>query len=724
MAPQRWTTPEQFEFLSSKFPVYMGNVANHTQPLFFPGLFEEWFSKWPEVDALIAAGKFPAEASELHDASFTMDSEQKKTLKTAIKERKKVSAFEYETSSHKMNRHSQRIQSWMRNFKKKKTNDAPAASLLTMLQTGKRRRCRQEEELYESVYKEKVNTLIKEELERNPEPPAKDDGDGSSSSDSDQGSDVSDSSDDESGKAQKNLRHRAGKGKKKLSWKMRVRRRVRKQAWKDESEDVKREIKDMVEKEPERIAASAKEEKRGLERPGEQRQKMIASLPNILSQTCKDIHRLSGWSTLIITGGPMPVENGKLAIQSVTFGETEAGNNFLTSYPDYDEAVAQPFLQWLKKVYPKHLRRGLAVEPDSSDVQGNALQSLISMDDVHAEPETQTESSPIRSDYQDITTPHSSFQDSSMFSDEDDHRSDPSNGRSPSPVSSPYIPIDPVLLNDIPRNHIRLDDGPTFFNYQEHPPPTLTPLAHLPPPTSTPLAHLSPPTSTPLVHFPPPASTPPAHLPLPTSTPPAHLPLPTSTPPAHLPLPTSTPPDLPPPTSTPLDLCLPMSTPPAHLPPPTSTPPEHLPPPTSTPPAHLPPSPPVHLPETRPATKPKATSSDTTGANRKKRERKKKQPPPQPAGPDQIQPINAATRRHVREVNAAAAKKAATKRTPSLVNLDGLNPLFILPASSRREHRRPHNPDGTIMASPPKPGKRRANGESSEAPPPKRSRKK
>lgn len=100
---------------------------------------------------------------------------------------------------------------------------------------------------------------------------------------------------------------------------------------------------------------------------------VISAIENqveLLRQTCATINRLSGWSTVVLTGGPNPsLKNEKVSIQTyvfvcscfpsrilalagrVSFGTTSAGSTFPDSYPRWDLDLVQPFLAWLKNVY-------------------------------------------------------------------------------------------------------------------------------------------------------------------------------------------------------------------------------------------------------------------------------------------------------------------------------------------------------------------------------------
>ena len=45
--------------------------------------------------------------------------------------------------------------------------------------------------------------------------------------------------------------------------------------------------------------------------------RVISNLMGILKDTCAEIYKLSGWSTIALTGGPNPALNNKIALQTL-----------------------------------------------------------------------------------------------------------------------------------------------------------------------------------------------------------------------------------------------------------------------------------------------------------------------------------------------------------------------------------------------------------------------
>lgn len=80
MAPQRWTTNEQEEFLVPWYKEYMETTMKKKQySIFFANLSEEWFQRFPEQTALFG------------DTNIPLTKEQQLQLNAAVKKRKDVS---------------------------------------------------------------------------------------------------------------------------------------------------------------------------------------------------------------------------------------------------------------------------------------------------------------------------------------------------------------------------------------------------------------------------------------------------------------------------------------------------------------------------------------------------------------------------------------------------------------------------------------------------------
>jgi hypothetical protein len=95
MAPPRWTTTEQYDFLTEYIPTFLDYTAKDKQPKFWALLNGAWFARWPEVDELIAQELLPAEASNKSSSNensrYVFTSEEQKLYQNALEARKNVS---------------------------------------------------------------------------------------------------------------------------------------------------------------------------------------------------------------------------------------------------------------------------------------------------------------------------------------------------------------------------------------------------------------------------------------------------------------------------------------------------------------------------------------------------------------------------------------------------------------------------------------------------------
>ena len=80
MAPRRWTTPEQLEFLESKVDTFIEAQKNKRVDLFWHELQREWFEAWKE------------EGQDVIPAPEQAD-EHRRELKTRIEARIAVSSI-------------------------------------------------------------------------------------------------------------------------------------------------------------------------------------------------------------------------------------------------------------------------------------------------------------------------------------------------------------------------------------------------------------------------------------------------------------------------------------------------------------------------------------------------------------------------------------------------------------------------------------------------------
>ena len=95
MAPPRWTTTEQYDFLAEYLPTFLDYTAKNKQPKFWALLNSAWFARWPEIDELIAQEVLPAEASSQDrsesESQYKFTPAEQMLYKNALEARKSVS---------------------------------------------------------------------------------------------------------------------------------------------------------------------------------------------------------------------------------------------------------------------------------------------------------------------------------------------------------------------------------------------------------------------------------------------------------------------------------------------------------------------------------------------------------------------------------------------------------------------------------------------------------
>jgi len=148
----------------------------------------------------------------------------------------------------------QQLQAWMRNERKKRLGAANISSMRktsARSQMGSRKRHHQEEEVYEALYKDKLQALYEEAFAKQP----------IESDDS--------GNDSDSGNSKK------ARLKEKRSSRMKIHREVRSKAWAMEDDEVKERVKNELEGERREMEKLELGEKEGLARTPAQRQEYV-----------------------------------------------------------------------------------------------------------------------------------------------------------------------------------------------------------------------------------------------------------------------------------------------------------------------------------------------------------------------------------------------------------------------------------------------------------------
>ncbi|KAJ7276579.1 hypothetical protein C8J57DRAFT_1466085 [Mycena rebaudengoi] len=310
MAPAGWATA------AGKLPLFWGSVH------------EGFFQQFPERAKL-------GLPSATDDGAQLMP-EQRTILENAIKARKK------------------QIETWFRYQKKKITKGSSAsasthshASLAsTLFSSPARHRSHQAIEIFQRRHVVVIRKALMEagydEL--------------NSANIPDDADDWSDASKDTP----------AGHAKRLKSLRMQLRTRVVKQMFDASSAEEKASIEEELEGEKE-MALKEEAEKEQYKKTPEALQISIDELTPALGKVLNIAERESGWVAMTIIGGPNPRNKGELSAKVVCTGETPAGNNFETFFPNFDGVITEEFFNFLRLIFPAEARAACALAPESGD---------------------------------------------------------------------------------------------------------------------------------------------------------------------------------------------------------------------------------------------------------------------------------------------------------------------------------------------------------------------
>ncbi|KAG6808499.1 hypothetical protein H0H92_003955, partial [Tricholoma furcatifolium] len=364
---KRWTTDQQFKFLNGHIAGYLEEKAkkqeshstkNLTQ--YIANVIKEFRVKWPEVEYLVANNRLPESALTTNKRAWP--DADRDVLKSANADREKASVYLIQKTG--------RSAAGLQGARRQSTNPM----LVSMLRPQKRNRMNKPTEMYGKMYPERVRALMapkilqyaaehpeldkdylkKYDLELEPE------------NDEEKG-ERSEASDDEDANDEKKKVIKAFN-----AWAFTTWMKTSTEAWKSESAETQALVLEAIAKERAELSAMLSVEKEALEREPEKRKAFIAGLVNMIELTCEEIYRLSGWSTVVMTGGPNPAAK-QITVQtwvdvliifilvdlglliSICYGETvETRESFMNFYAGHKTNVHEPFLNWLYHIYPDY----------------------------------------------------------------------------------------------------------------------------------------------------------------------------------------------------------------------------------------------------------------------------------------------------------------------------------------------------------------------------------
>ncbi|KAG6849150.1 hypothetical protein H0H93_010906 [Arthromyces matolae] len=335
MAPKSWATIEQDTYLNNHLSGFVNakltkkdSGSSKKLTRYTKEVIKGFFANWPEETALVHDGHLPQSVVDTPRSQWTPV--EQKIMADAVKKRK------------------EQITNWLRNHSTDAVGMKATGSrssnvvLASLIKPPKRHRLHKAEEKYQTMfYTDKLRALVQAEWDKH----------GIKADAEEDETEEQEDKDESSGAPSSSVR----------SLKMTLQRRVVAAAWNAEVPQVKDAVFRAMEEEKAEMIRSLDMSKEGLDRDPEQRELVISNLVTLLENVSHEIHRLCGWCTTVITGGPNPSLNNAISVQTVTFGESpDTQTSFLGAYPQFNQLVSQPFLAWLRNVFPQHPVANLA----------------------------------------------------------------------------------------------------------------------------------------------------------------------------------------------------------------------------------------------------------------------------------------------------------------------------------------------------------------------------
>ncbi|KAG6835532.1 hypothetical protein H0H93_000485 [Arthromyces matolae] len=353
MPAQSWTTAAQRVFLEGLMPNYLRLKAEKSSSqsirdmsAFLKKVPEDFWVLWPEVDSLVAKDIIPPSCASKPKSTWTKD--------------------EIATHERALDSRREQIKSWFRTHARtavglnRVAKKGSTRALSSLIAPPGKKRLHKAVEMYSLKYYEtKLRSLVEAEFVRR--------GIQGSSGDQaieDVSYDLQNGLDDlgegsmavstEGGRTLRSLRFSAS-------------REIVQEAWNNESPEVRQSIFRALEVEKEEMLNTLDTSKEGLDRDPEQRKFVIGNLVSLLENVCEEVRRLTGWSTLVVTGGPNPSFDEIITIQTVSVGWTAQSDlGFPTVYTDYKRNITEPYLAFLSQVYPNSSKTMQALDSPAS----------------------------------------------------------------------------------------------------------------------------------------------------------------------------------------------------------------------------------------------------------------------------------------------------------------------------------------------------------------------
>ncbi|KAM6497557.1 hypothetical protein JOM56_008030 [Amanita muscaria] len=107
----------------------------------------------------------------------------------------------------------------------------------------------------------------------------------------------------------------------------------------------------------------------------------IKNLTPSLEALLLDLHKRTGWSFLVLAGGPDPV-SGKIRSLSFNEGQSVVGHTFAKSHPAFENDYIKPFMSYLKQAYPPAIREARRLVTADGNTPAISSEPTISTNEV------------------------------------------------------------------------------------------------------------------------------------------------------------------------------------------------------------------------------------------------------------------------------------------------------------------------------------------------------
>ncbi|KAF9472580.1 hypothetical protein BDN70DRAFT_938080 [Pholiota conissans] len=305
---KRWTTPQQERWLQERMPSYISVRKTNKLSRFFVVTEEKWFQHFSE-----RAVCFPDKAIEA-----SLDEEEAVILQNAIKKRKAQLRDWYKNNSRKFMSTIEPL---------RKESELLEALNLEATKYGKPERAPQRVEAYGYVFPDKVKSACEAEVARL--------------------------------EASTNVKLLPGAL-------LQIRRDESAKLLEADTPENLKKVDDYIAKwreEHANVKVSAEDpDPSAVPLTPEQYQKSIDTIPALLTTLLTALSRASGWSFVVLCGGPVPKEGGKVFVEDHHFGPVSiAGNNFHAAHIDFERDIERPFCEHILNCYSPEVRASRAI---------------------------------------------------------------------------------------------------------------------------------------------------------------------------------------------------------------------------------------------------------------------------------------------------------------------------------------------------------------------------